>query len=53
MAQVKDPVCGMMIEPAAAAGLAVHQGRTYHFCSTTCRELFEENPDKFVSDARR
>src|SRR5436305_1403262 len=31
-----DPVCGMTVDPARAAGSAEHGGRTYHFCSTHC-----------------
>jgi len=33
-----DPVCGMTVDPATAAGSHVHGGRTYWFCSTGCRE---------------
>ncbi len=31
-----DPVCGMTVDPARAAGSAVREGRTYFFCSTQC-----------------
>ena len=44
----KDPVCGMMVETAAAK-TSVHAGRLYHFCSTNCRERFEESPASYVS----
>ena len=40
---VKDPVCGMDIEIANAAGHTEHAGQTYHFCGTGCKEKFEHN----------
>lgn len=51
MAQVKDPVCGMTIESATAAGQAAHDGRTYFFCSDQCQRQFEQSPEKFVGNA--
>jgi len=41
----KDPICGMMVEKAGAvaAGLtAESSGRTYYFCSPTCKHTFED-----------
>ena len=40
----KDPVCGMDVEPAKAAGTATHDGRTFHFCSKGCLAKFEQDP---------
>src|SRR5690348_6776623 len=37
-AQVVDPVCGMTVDPASAAGSHVHDGTTYYFCSKHCLE---------------
>jgi YHS domain-containing protein len=48
MAQVKDPVCGMMIDPDTAAGQATHQGTTYYFCSTQCLRQFQTDPARYV-----
>jgi YHS domain-containing protein len=48
MAQVKDPVCGMMIDPDTAAGRATHQGTTYYFCSTQCLRQFQADPARYV-----
>ncbi|HEX5562830.1 MAG TPA: heavy metal translocating P-type ATPase [Nocardioidaceae bacterium] len=42
---VRDPVCGMDVDPATAEHRAVHDGRTYHFCSAHCRGRFEAAPD--------
>ena len=44
----KDPVCGMNIDPATAAGTSEYQGRTYHFCSTSCKAKFDANPQQFA-----
>ena len=48
MATVKDPVCGMDIDPSKAAGSAQHQGTTYYFCSTGCLRSFQGDPAKYV-----
>ncbi len=48
---VKDPVCGMMIDPKTAAGKSVYQGQTYYFCSTECKADFDKDPQKFVNKA--
>jgi len=46
---VKDPVCGMEIEPATAYGKTEYAGRTFYFCSRHCSEEFNKNPEKYVS----
>jgi Cu+-exporting ATPase len=38
--KVRDPICGMDVEPGRAAGKYDHQGQTYYFCSTHCLEKF-------------
>ena len=49
MAQVKDPVCGMMVDPSTAPGQSSYQGTTYHFCSAQCLRQFESDPARYVS----
>ena len=39
-----DPVCGMTVDPATAAGQYDYQGVTYYFCATSCLETFKRNP---------
>ncbi len=54
MATVKgvvDPVCGMTIDPAKAAGTHVYRGTTYHFCSASCLERFRADSEKYVRPA--
>jgi Cu+-exporting ATPase len=44
-----DPVCGMTVEPANAAGRHEHRGQTYYFCSRHCLEKFRAEPEKFLA----
>lgn len=46
--KVKDPVCGMSIDPKAAAGTHDHAGKTYHFCSGSCLQKFKAEPARFA-----
>ena len=50
-AMVKDPVCGMDVNPASAGGRYEYGGRTYHFCSAHCLAKFRAEPGKFASPA--
>jgi Cu+-exporting ATPase len=45
--RVRDPVCGMMVDPATALS-AEHAGKTYHFCCEGCRTSFVGNPAKYL-----
>jgi Cu+-exporting ATPase len=47
-APVKDPVCGMTVDPAKAAGSFEYQGQTYHFCSKSCLTKFQQNPEAYL-----
>src|SRR6267378_1768939 len=47
--RVKDPVCGMMVDPQKSAAKVEHQGKTYYFCSPRCAERFEREPEKFLA----
>ncbi len=46
---VKDPVCGMTVDPKDAAGWKEYKGETYYFCSASCLKKFEKDPEKYVS----
>lgn len=46
----KDPVCGMDVDEKKAAGTAVYKGKTYYFCTATCKESFEKAPNKYMRD---
>lgn len=45
---MKDPVCGMQVDPAKAAGKSEYQGQTYYFCSTSCKAKFDANPGQYA-----
>src|SRR5271165_19823 len=49
---VKDPVCGMNVEPAAAKHRAEHEGTTYYFCCAGCRQKFTAEPGKYLHAQR-
>ncbi|HZN07725.1 MAG TPA: heavy metal translocating P-type ATPase [Pyrinomonadaceae bacterium] len=44
-----DPVCGMTVDPAKAAGSFEYQGKTYYFCSSHCLHRFREDPERFIA----
>ena len=46
-ATVKDPVCGMDVDPARSPHHAEHAGKQWHFCSARCRERFIATPSAF------
>jgi Cu+-exporting ATPase len=45
-----DPVCGMTVDPAKAAGHLDYKGKTYHFCSQHCLHSFKADPGKFLKE---
>jgi Cu+-exporting ATPase len=44
----RDPVCGMQVDPASAAGKVERDGKTVYFCSSDCRSKFESNPRQYT-----
>jgi YHS domain-containing protein/ElaB/YqjD/DUF883 family membrane-anchored ribosome-binding protein len=42
---VHDPVCHMDFRASDAAGTAEYVGLTYYFCSTTCHQAFDADPE--------
>src|SRR2546422_4215155 len=47
--KVKDPICGMMVDPQKSAAKVEHGGMNYYFCSARCAERFEKNPEKSLA----
>ena len=47
-----DPVCGMQVDPATAAGSSEYKGQTYYFCSIGCKKQFDRNPEQFVGQTQ-
>ena len=46
----RDPVCGMSVDPARTPHSAEHDGQSYFFCGTRCRERFIAEPARYVSE---
>jgi YHS domain-containing protein len=46
--QVVCPVLKTKIDPKAAAGTSVYKGKTYYFCCSGCKPMFDKNPEKYV-----
>ena len=44
---MRDPVCLMEVGLREAGAMAVHEGRAYYFCSSSCREKFVTDPEKY------
>ena len=53
LASATDPVCGMELKRAEAAGAVDHHGTVYFFCSAACRDQFNADPELFVGDDAR
>jgi Cu+-exporting ATPase len=49
--KVKDPVCGMMVDPHTTTHWAQYQGKPYYFCSSGCQSKFMAEPAKYVEPA--
>ena len=45
---VKDPVCGMSLNPASAKARLEHDGQIYYFCCAGCLEKFRAAPGKYL-----
>lgn len=45
---VRDPVCGMEIEPQDAFANREHMGQTFYFCSQSCVDQFDADPHHYV-----
>lgn len=48
-AMLKDPVCGMTVDPANAAARVEHEGTTCYFCCPHCTEKFKVDPQTYLT----
>lgn len=46
---VRDPVCGMELDPHTAEHWSTYRGRTYAFCTLVCKTSFEARPAKYAA----
>jgi len=49
---VKDPVCGMQVDPHTAQHRAEHGGNTHYFCAARCREKFVADPTTYLGERK-
>ena len=42
-----DPVCRMTVSPARARAICEHDGSTFYFCSTSCRDTFTLHAERY------
>jgi len=47
--QVKDPVCGMPVDPGGAYASRVFRGETFYLCSAGCAATFDADPAGYAS----
>jgi Cu+-exporting ATPase len=45
---VKDPVCGMEIDPNTAFAVREHMGQKFYFCSADCVGKFDTDPHRYA-----
>lgn len=46
---IRDPVCGMTVDPDRSPHSAVHGGQEWHFCSAGCRAKFIADPQRYLA----
>ncbi len=49
-AVIRDPVCGMTVDPNAGKPSHEHDGRVFHFCAQRCCDRFADEPESFITD---
>ncbi len=50
---VKDPVCGMSVNPHSAEHRSEHGGKTWYFCSSGCKSKFDGDPGHYLSGEQK
>src|SRR6266851_2242439 len=48
---VRDPVCGMTVDPQKTPHRHDHGGRTFYFCGAGCKTRFAADPAKYLAPA--
>src|SRR6266496_4473482 len=48
---VRDPVCGMAVDPATSQHRFDYREKTFHFCSAGCRTKFAANPGQYLDNS--
>ncbi|HSG94369.1 MAG TPA: heavy metal translocating P-type ATPase [Afifellaceae bacterium] len=45
---IRDPICGMTVDPDAGKPSHEHAGHVYHFCCDGCRTKFAADPEAYL-----
>ena len=45
---MKDPVCGMTVDPDQAAAKTSYKDKEYFFCAPGCRDKFLQEPEQYL-----
>lgn len=48
---VRDPVCGMRVDPARAGARRERDGQSFSFCSASCAAKFDADPARYARKA--
>lgn len=43
-----DPVCGMQVDEKKTTDLSEYNGQTYYFCSSDCKQKFDQHPTEYI-----
>ncbi len=46
---MRDPVCRMYVDADTAGIKSEYKGKTYCFCSESCKQAFDANPEKYAA----
>lgn len=44
----KDPICGMEVNESEVSNKSEYEGKSYYFCSSSCKAEFDAEPEKYI-----
>ncbi|MFC1949060.1 heavy metal translocating P-type ATPase [Chloroflexota bacterium] len=47
-----DPVCKMEVDESTAPSTSEYKGKKYYFCATGCKKAFDQDPEKYLAEAK-
>lgn len=47
--EAKDPICGMFVDISSARYTFDYQGERFYFCCGGCKQIFEKEPEKYLT----
>ena len=45
----KDPVCNMNVDDSKSTLISKFKGKSYFFCSESCKKEFDSDPEKYIT----